>query len=117
MEDERGLQCLVGLSWVDIDSPEGLLHILAQTNRTTRATAQNEQSSRSHALLQISVVEPAAQAWQSGAERYQRPLELQHPHCNEDFCPPQMSSTRSAHVLDQISPCAHPTCHAPMGYE
>ena len=69
MEDERNQQCLVGLHWVDLPSAEAMIALMNQTTRTTRATAQNEQSSRSHAILQLSVVEPAAQAWQDGAER------------------------------------------------
>ena len=69
MEDERGQQCLVGLSWVDLPSADALLQLLANTQRTTRATAQNEQSSRSHAILQIAVCVPAAQAWQASEER------------------------------------------------
>lgn len=68
MEDERGQQCLVGLSWVDLPSAEAMLSLMHRSERTTRATAQNEQSSRSHAILQIAVVQPAAQAWQDGAE-------------------------------------------------
>ena len=68
MEDEKGMQCLVGLSWADLTSAEALLHLLSQTSRTTRATAQNDSSSRSHAILQIMVCEPAAQSWQSSFE-------------------------------------------------
>jgi hypothetical protein len=74
MEDERGFQCLVGLTWVDLTSAEALLQLLARCERTTRATAQNEQSSRSHAILQIEVSEPAAQSWQEGDERFKLSL-------------------------------------------
>ena len=74
MEDERGQQCLVGLSWAELPSAEALLQLLASTERTTRATAQNEQSSRSHAILQISVAEPAAHAHQSDLERFRLSL-------------------------------------------
>ncbi|KAL1511097.1 hypothetical protein AB1Y20_005919 [Prymnesium parvum] len=63
MEDERGQQCLVGLHQVELESAEQMLQLLGQSNRTTRATAQNETSSRSHAILQLSVVTPGAQAW------------------------------------------------------
>ena len=52
-----------------MNSAEALLQLLANCQRTTRATAQNEQSSRSHAILQIAVCEPAAQTWQASAER------------------------------------------------
>ena len=74
MEDERGQQCLVGLQWVDLPSAEALLQLLGRSERTTRATAQNEQSSRSHAILQISVAEPAAQSWQSDTELFRLSL-------------------------------------------
>lgn len=67
MEDEHGQQCLVGLQQVELESADHMLHLLAQINRTTRATAQNETSSRSHAILQLSVCTTGAQPW-SGAQ-------------------------------------------------
>ena len=63
MEDEHGQQCLVGLQHLDLESADHMLALLARSERTTRATAQNETSSRSHAILQISVCSPGAQAW------------------------------------------------------
>jgi len=69
MEDERGQQCMVGLSWIELPTADAMLSLMARAERTTRATAQNEVSSRSHAILQIAVCEPAAQAWQDGVER------------------------------------------------
>ena len=98
MEDETGQQCLVGLSWIELPSAGAMMSLLrqvpsatprpsrspcycmrmhvtamvslhAQAQRTTRATVQNEQSSRSHAILQIAVLEPPEHAWQQGAER------------------------------------------------
>eukprot|EP00965_Chrysotila_dentata_P037233 1238788-Pleurochrysis_carterae.AAC.1 len=46
-----------------------LLDMLERTDRTTRATAQNAHSSRSHAILQLAVVEPASQSWQDEGQR------------------------------------------------
>ena len=60
---------MVGLSWIELPTADAMLSLMARAERTTRATAQNEVSSRSHAILQIAVCEPAAQAWQDGVER------------------------------------------------
>ena len=64
MEDEHGQQQLVGLQWVSLTTAESLLELLDRSDRTTKATAQNAHSSRSHAILQIAVVTPAPQPWQ-----------------------------------------------------
>ena len=67
MEDEHGMQQIVGLNCIEVGSSEQLLQLLARSDRTTKATAQNEVSSRSHALLQLSVVTVADHSWQEGA--------------------------------------------------
>jgi hypothetical protein len=54
MEDERGQQCMVGLSWIELPTADAMLSLMARAERTTRATAQNEVSSRSHAILHAS---------------------------------------------------------------
>ena len=45
-------------------SSESLLQILGRTERTTKATCQNEVSSRSHAILQLSVSLVPEHTWQ-----------------------------------------------------
>ena len=62
MEDEHGAQHVVGLHQSTLASAEELLLLLSTSDRTTRATAQNTHSSRSHAVLQIEVVEPASES-------------------------------------------------------
>ena len=47
MEDEHGLQQMIGLQQVEVASSESLLQMLGRTERTTKATCQNEVSSRS----------------------------------------------------------------------
>ena len=51
---------------MEVASSESLLQILGRTERTTKATCQNEQSSRSHALLQLTVASVADHSWQQG---------------------------------------------------
>mmetsp|Transcript_87495 Transcript_87495/g.255835 ORF Transcript_87495/g.255835 Transcript_87495/m.255835 type:complete len:889 (+) Transcript_87495:11-2677(+) len=68
-EDEHGQQHLVGLQQVDLSSAQQLLQLLERSERTTRATAQNESSSRSHAILQITLLSSSAQSWQDGSLR------------------------------------------------
>ena len=65
MEDEKGHQQMVGLQLAELATADALLALLGRADRTTRATAQNEVSSRSHAILQLSVVAPAAQSHQA----------------------------------------------------
>ena len=66
MEDEHGLQQMVGLQQVEVAASEQLLQMLARTERTTKATCQNEVSSRSHAILQLTVALVPEHAWQQG---------------------------------------------------
>ena len=49
---------------VEVASSESLLQILGRTERTTKATCQNEVSSRSHAILQLSVSVVPEHTWQ-----------------------------------------------------
>jgi kinesin family protein 2/24 len=65
MEDERGQQQMIGLQTVTLTNPEQLLGLLDRADRTTKATAQNAHSSRSHAILQLSVLAPSGDRWQS----------------------------------------------------
>mmetsp|Transcript_101935 Transcript_101935/g.287688 ORF Transcript_101935/g.287688 Transcript_101935/m.287688 type:complete len:1010 (-) Transcript_101935:198-3227(-) len=68
-EGEDGQQHLVGLQQADVSSAQHLLQLLARSERTTRATAQNESSSRSHAILQITLLTSVAQSWREGSVR------------------------------------------------
>ena len=65
MEDATGHVALVGLREVKVESADGLLHILHQAERirATGATSANEQSSRSHAILTITLREPIPGVW------------------------------------------------------
>ena len=49
---------------MEVASSESLLQILGRTERTTKATCQNEVSSRSHAILQLSVSLVPEHTWQ-----------------------------------------------------
>jgi len=55
-DKDKGI-CVAGLSEVEVESPEDVMELLffGNQNRTQEATGANETSSRSHAILQITV--------------------------------------------------------------
>lgn len=59
LEDSKGAMCIKGLGAFSVESPEDVLKFikLGSANRSTGETSANADSSRSHAVLQISLVE------------------------------------------------------------